>query len=290
MSCSDLKILSSYLTQDLDLQPIRTKDYLYHDWQLNELTQTYQYLKYFQQKSRKEVDHRLNYALWRNWSRNLFDLKTISPEFIQWNKDCDITWLYGPYFFNLQSTPSPNVYQHCYSTQDDLHSTRRLKSALKRKSLASQFYHSALDSFSTSTIWLDKKDQSTSKLSETTLIDDEDKKIRFNIQVEQCVAVEDDRCDTEEVPHYQLDDDDDPFIIPPPPPPKQSILIKRLSPTSLNDQPPLDSHLNTSVPVSIHSLSLPIRPPALSQPSPSKFQQFFRHIKDLCRWCSNLFC
>lgn len=39
---------------------------------------------------------RLENASWRTWAKARNNLKTVSPEILNWSKDNDITWLYGP--------------------------------------------------------------------------------------------------------------------------------------------------------------------------------------------------
>lgn len=44
------------------------------------------------------VSRRLENACWRRWFKLMRQLPEISPSCINWNKDEDITWLYGPKF------------------------------------------------------------------------------------------------------------------------------------------------------------------------------------------------
>jgi len=39
---------------------------------------------------------RLENISWRKWAKMKFELKEVAPELVNWYKDCDITWLYGP--------------------------------------------------------------------------------------------------------------------------------------------------------------------------------------------------
>ncbi|KAF8942133.1 hypothetical protein BGZ47_006786 [Haplosporangium gracile] len=41
---------------------------------------------------------RLENASWRNWAKQRHNLKTISPKSLNWLKDSDTTWLYGPLY------------------------------------------------------------------------------------------------------------------------------------------------------------------------------------------------
>lgn len=44
------------------------------------------------------VSRRLENACWRRWYKQMKQLPEVSPSCINWNKDEDITWLYGPKF------------------------------------------------------------------------------------------------------------------------------------------------------------------------------------------------
>lgn len=39
---------------------------------------------------------RLENISWRKWAKMKFELDEVKPEMVNWYKDCDITWLYGP--------------------------------------------------------------------------------------------------------------------------------------------------------------------------------------------------
>ncbi|SGZ41280.1 uncharacterized protein HGUI_03480 [Hanseniaspora guilliermondii] len=66
--------------------------------------------KLIQQKD-MEVDmdtinaSRLENASWRTWAKARNNLKTVSPEILNWSKDNDITWLYGPIVPTDTSSP-----------------------------------------------------------------------------------------------------------------------------------------------------------------------------------------
>ncbi|KAI8083113.1 uncharacterized protein BX664DRAFT_388209 [Halteromyces radiatus] len=49
-------------------------------------------------KQKKDIVNgiRLENASWRTWAKQRNHLKTISPETLNWLKDSDVTWLYGP--------------------------------------------------------------------------------------------------------------------------------------------------------------------------------------------------
>lgn len=39
---------------------------------------------------------RLENLSWRKWTKLKYNLEEVSPAMVDWNKECDITWLYGP--------------------------------------------------------------------------------------------------------------------------------------------------------------------------------------------------
>ena len=75
-------------------EPSRHVDYLSHDWKEEDIWSSWSYVVH----RRKEINNstRLENASWRTWTKSKNALKTISPESLNWLKDCDTTWLYGP--------------------------------------------------------------------------------------------------------------------------------------------------------------------------------------------------
>lgn len=53
---------------------------------------------------------RLENISWRKWAKMKFDLEEVPPEMVNWYKDCDITWLYGP-LAGSSSSLSHQVFQ-----------------------------------------------------------------------------------------------------------------------------------------------------------------------------------
>lgn len=49
---------------------------------------------------------RLENASWRTWAKKRGNLKTVHPESLNWLKECDVTWLYGP--LHCKSTSCTN--------------------------------------------------------------------------------------------------------------------------------------------------------------------------------------
>lgn len=52
---------------------------------------------------------RLENASWRTWAKQRSNLKTISPETLNWLKDSDVTWLYGPLHTAVDPVPPPKL-------------------------------------------------------------------------------------------------------------------------------------------------------------------------------------
>ncbi|UKZ70697.1 uncharacterized protein TrAtP1_011669 [Trichoderma atroviride] len=76
------------------MQPERHVDYLSHVWQEEDLHQSWRHVQ--SQKTNYENAARLENAAWRSWTKFRHSLPTISPTHINWSKDEDVTWLYGP--------------------------------------------------------------------------------------------------------------------------------------------------------------------------------------------------
>lgn len=79
---------------DLTAEPSRHVDYLSHQWDVADISKSWRYVI----SRRKDVANaaRLENASWRTWAQRRSNLKTISPEEVNWSKDSDVTWLYGP--------------------------------------------------------------------------------------------------------------------------------------------------------------------------------------------------
>lgn len=73
---------------------------------------------------------RLENASWRTWMKARNNLRTISPESLNWLKDCDVTWLYGP----LQQGPGSNplTSSNTYAPSSSLSKTNSLVSLIKK--------------------------------------------------------------------------------------------------------------------------------------------------------------
>ncbi|KAL9627511.1 MAG: hypothetical protein Q9204_006512 [Flavoplaca sp. TL-2023a] len=85
---------------DIHTEPTRHVDYLSHNWKEEDIWSSWRHVV-----GRRKVysnSIRLENASWRTWAKSKYRLQTVSPETLNWMKDHDVTWLYGP----LQTVPS----------------------------------------------------------------------------------------------------------------------------------------------------------------------------------------
>ncbi|KAK1600176.1 protein phosphatase type 1 complex subunit Hex2/Reg1 [Colletotrichum navitas] len=82
------------------VQPSRHVDYLSHNWKEEDIWSSWKFI--VSRRSEYSNAARLENASWRTWMKSKNKLKTVSPETLNWLKDCDVTWLYGP----LQTGPN----------------------------------------------------------------------------------------------------------------------------------------------------------------------------------------
>ncbi|POS83660.1 hypothetical protein EPUL_006166, partial [Erysiphe pulchra] len=78
----------------IQIQPSRHVDYLSHNWCEEDIWSSWKHV-ISRRKSYSNAP-RLENASWRSWIKAKYKLKTVSPETLNWLKDCDVTWLYGP--------------------------------------------------------------------------------------------------------------------------------------------------------------------------------------------------
>ncbi|CAG9995976.1 unnamed protein product [Clonostachys byssicola] len=114
-------------------RPSRHVDYLSHDWKEEDIWSSWRYIV----TRRGEFEHspRLENASWRTWMKVKNNLKTISAETINWLRDCDVTWLYGP----LQSRTKPIHDAHTEVSSDSKTGSPanlNMKPILKKRSMS----------------------------------------------------------------------------------------------------------------------------------------------------------
>ncbi|KAF9446899.1 hypothetical protein P691DRAFT_824153 [Macrolepiota fuliginosa MF-IS2] len=89
----------------LTTMPQGQVDYLSHDWQEEDVWRSWRNMT--RQKNEITNGIRLENASWRTWWKQRNKLKTVSPETLNWLKDSDVTWLYGPLHTAVEWTPPP---------------------------------------------------------------------------------------------------------------------------------------------------------------------------------------
>ncbi|MCJ1355856.1 MAG: hypothetical protein MMC33_005848 [Icmadophila ericetorum] len=95
---SHLEVTELPITAGDDLavrvEPSRHVDYLSHNWKEEDIWSSWRHIV-----AKRRVygnSSRLENASWRTWAKSKNRLKTISPDALNWMKDHDVTWLYGP--------------------------------------------------------------------------------------------------------------------------------------------------------------------------------------------------
>jgi hypothetical protein len=78
----------------IEVEPSRHVDYLSHEWKEEDLWKSWSYVSH--RRGSIANSTRLENASWRSWTKAKNHLRTVSPETLNWLKDCDVTWLYGP--------------------------------------------------------------------------------------------------------------------------------------------------------------------------------------------------
>ncbi|KAJ8105825.1 hypothetical protein OPT61_g9946 [Boeremia exigua] len=75
-------------------EPSHHVDYLSYEWREEDIWSSWRHI--VEHRSVYGERSRLENASWRTWAKSQFKLKTVSPETLNWLKDVDVTWLYGP--------------------------------------------------------------------------------------------------------------------------------------------------------------------------------------------------
>ncbi|PYH88364.1 hypothetical protein BO71DRAFT_339021, partial [Aspergillus ellipticus CBS 707.79] len=103
-------------------------DYLAHSWTHEEMWATRRHIRKIQQGNL--VRCRFENALWRAWPASRPRPRRLPAEFLAWDKDSDITWLYGPLKSNKSNTTAsdPDTPKSPPPRQEE-----PKKSSLKRK-------------------------------------------------------------------------------------------------------------------------------------------------------------
>ncbi|KAI8351141.1 hypothetical protein BD560DRAFT_409328 [Blakeslea trispora] len=183
-------------------QPEMCVDYLSYQFDEMDLAASWRVMT----KQKKQVVDgiRLENASWRTWAKQRNNLKTISPQTLNWLKDSDVTWLYGP-LHRVIGDEDPYLKPKKPTTADTLglmlpiqtkqNQPPKLKSALKKLTQVDLLRRSAteLSLYNTQrhsrTSSLSQVNQKLKAVSPAILATHRQPKLRFNTQVEQCIAV-----------------------------------------------------------------------------------------------------
>lgn len=99
----------------IEEEPSRHVDYLSHEWKEEDIWASWRYVT--GRRSVYENGVRLENASWRTWAKMRLELGTVSPETLNWLKDCDVTWLYGPLkTFSGGKKPTTSPPPSCFET------------------------------------------------------------------------------------------------------------------------------------------------------------------------------
>lgn len=119
-------------TQIESITPKICVDYLSHDWKDEDVWNSWKAMT----KRKNEIANgvRLENASWRTWAKHRGKLKTVSPQTLNWLKESDVTWLYGPLHGEAHATPPPKVASTAERLGIDVSSSDR-KPILKHRTL-----------------------------------------------------------------------------------------------------------------------------------------------------------
>ncbi|KAJ1306612.1 hypothetical protein OPQ81_007610 [Rhizoctonia solani] len=105
-------------------------DYLSHNWQEEDVWKSWRNMTRHKHEIANGI--RLENASWRTWWKQRNKLRTVSPETLNWLKDSDVTWLYGPLH---TAEPVPPHKEPTLSDKLDLIKSAGKKPILKHRTL-----------------------------------------------------------------------------------------------------------------------------------------------------------
>ncbi|KAH8591951.1 hypothetical protein B0O99DRAFT_597575 [Bisporella sp. PMI_857] len=130
-------------------QPSRHVDYLSHNWKEEDIWSSWKLI--VSKRNAYNNSARLENASWRTWIKSKNKLKTVSPETLNWLKDCDVTWLYGPLqpgsskpFLTSTGSASPNSSSRISKSNSFL----QKKPILKKRSMSEIMLQKSISSSS----------------------------------------------------------------------------------------------------------------------------------------------
>ncbi|TKA68101.1 hypothetical protein B0A55_08570, partial [Friedmanniomyces simplex] len=134
-TASDSPLPTPTVSDDTALkqEPSQHVDYLSHEWREEDIWSSWRHIvsqrKVYGQKSRLEN------ASWRTWAKSKYHLRTISPETLNWLKESDVTWLYGP-LKQAETHPVTSEYSEPASHLSKSNSFISKKPILKKRSMS----------------------------------------------------------------------------------------------------------------------------------------------------------
>ncbi|KAK4168706.1 hypothetical protein QBC43DRAFT_105127 [Cladorrhinum sp. PSN259] len=117
----------------LKAQPSRHVDYLSHNWREEDIWSSWKHI--VSRRGDYSNSARLENASWRTWMKAKNNLSTVSPETLNWLKDCDVTWLYGP-LQTGQSTMNPTSRDSSSRLSKSSSFSKKKKPILKKRSMS----------------------------------------------------------------------------------------------------------------------------------------------------------
>ncbi|KAG0235550.1 hypothetical protein BGW42_005163 [Actinomortierella wolfii] len=224
-------------------RPATAIDYLGNGWNNeDDIAASWKFMT--KQKNDMINGLRLENASWRNWAKQRHNLKTVSPRTLNWLKDSDTTWLYGPLYkanidaFDISrfgsktpnaaetapqlalssSTSPPGETSQSPTSQSSSTPTspiyaggKRLKPVLKHRTASELFKADTLFHVQ-SDLRLSRRIEPYSKAQETAVFKEHRQpKLRFNDSVEQCISIDTDAASDDEL--HQEDEDEDAGIL-----------------------------------------------------------------------------
>ncbi|KAJ7091471.1 hypothetical protein B0H15DRAFT_948415 [Mycena belliarum] len=117
-------------------------DYLSHEWAEEDVWRSWRNMT----RHKNEITNgaRLENASWRTWWKQRNKLKTVTPETLNWLKDSDVTWLYGPLHTAVdwapppKPKPDPTEVGKLSSAEDRLDLASKHKPILKYRTISEQ--------------------------------------------------------------------------------------------------------------------------------------------------------
>lgn len=124
---------------DLVREPERHVDYLSHEWNEWDISKSWKYIILKKKKRAEDLVNaaRLENASWRTWAKARNHLKTVSPEIVNWSKDSDVTWLYGPIMRDQDEEEASDIERGYGSDNENSKRVAATKKVKKSKSASS---------------------------------------------------------------------------------------------------------------------------------------------------------